>query len=112
MRTWGVGIFDNDVAADVQAAFEAALAEGLSVYAAAERLIPLFEPRGSCATYLALAALQLDHDTIQPKIKKKALTLIISGEADEDWSESPGAIRENRRAALHELRLRLLAIPT
>ncbi len=112
MRVWGVGIFDNDVAQDVRRDFEAGLASGQSVYIAADALLQKYDHANSCALYLALAALQLEHELIQPKIKKKALTLIISGDAEEDWTSSSAAIYENRKAVLAELRAKLVAMPT
>jgi len=45
-------------------------------------------PMDRAAVYLALAALQLEHGLIQPKIKKHALTFIISGEELEKWESS------------------------
>jgi len=112
MRVWGVGIFDNDVAQDVRRDFEAGLASGQSVYIAADALLQKYDQSNSCALYLALAALQLEHELIQPKIKKKALTLIISGDAAEDWVASGTAIYENRMTVLSELRAKLVAMPT
>lgn len=111
-QSWGVGIFDNSTAQDVRKDFEAAMAAGASAYSAADALIVKYDSAGSCALYLALAALQLEQNVIQPKIKKKALTLIISGEASEDWEAVSPAIFENRKAILHELRQKLLAMPT
>ena len=112
MKTWGVGIFDNDVALDVRKEFEAALAKGLSGYMASDNVIAKYGQTKDMEVYLALAELQIEHNIIQPKVKKKALTLIISGDAAEDWEDAGTAVFENRKAVLQELRLRLLGMPT
>ncbi|HYG76679.1 MAG TPA: hypothetical protein VEK08_16870 [Planctomycetota bacterium] len=112
MRTWGVGIFDNDLAVAIKADFEKLVADGDSVFAAADKLIEKYSEANSSVMYLALASLQLDYDVIHPKIKKRALTAIISGNAAEAWEESGTAVFENRKAVLQELRQRLLAVPT
>lgn len=112
MKTWGVGIFDNDVAVDVRKDFEAALAQGLSAYMASDKLIEKYGVKNEVEMYLALAEMQLGQDIIQPKVKKKALTLIISGDAAESWESAGTAVFENRKAVLQDLRRRLLAMPT
>jgi hypothetical protein len=112
MTMWGVGLFDSDVAQDVRAAFTKEMDAGASVYVAAERVQESFAQADYCTVTLALAALQAEHDLIHPKIKKKALTLIISGEAEDAWREGPPAIYETRKSVLYALRVKLLAIPT
>ena len=112
MKTWGIGIFDNDVALDVRKDFEASLAQGLSAYMASDKLIEKHGYKNDMEMYLALAELQIEQDIIQPKVKKKALTLIISGDAAEDWESAGNAVFENRKAVLQDLRLRLLGMPT
>jgi len=112
MKTWGVGIFDNEQALNIRRDFEVLVAQGQSVFAAADKLIEKYADQNSAVMYLALASLQLDHDVIHPKIKKRALTAIISGQAAEAWEETGTAVFENRKAVLQELRRRLLASPT
>ena len=112
MRTWGIGIFDNDRARSVRAEFEAFIAQGHSGYVASDKLIEKYRHSHEMELYLALAELQIEHEIIQPKVKKKALTLIISGDAAEDWESAGSAVFENRKAVLQELRKRLLAMPT
>jgi hypothetical protein len=112
MRTWGIGIFDNDRAVAVRDEFAALLAQGHSAYVASDKLIQKYHQQHEMELYLALAELQIAQDIIQPKVKKKALTLIISGEAAEDWEAAGSAVFENRKAILQDLRKRLLAMPT
>lgn len=111
MNTTGPGIFENDVAQQVRTEFNAAVAGGMSVYAAADRIlskpIDFLKDSDRDQIYLALAALQLDHGVIQQKIKKNALTIIIMGDELERW-ESAGADAHAKRAAvLQDLRTRL-----
>ena len=113
MKVWGTGIFDNDVAETVRREFNDGVQHGMSVYAAADRILgkladPLNpRPLDRAAVYLALAALQLEHGLIQPKIKKHALTFIISGEELEKWESSGKATLEERRKVLQALREKL-----
>lgn len=112
MHTWGIGIFDNDVALDVRKAFHASLDKGLSAYMASDKLIEKYGHKNEMEVCLALAELQIEQEIIQPKVKKKALTLIISGDAAEDWERAGSAVFENRKAVLQDLRRRLLEMPT
>jgi hypothetical protein len=112
MRTFGIGIFDNDRAQQVRQEFEASVAQGHSAYVASDKIIAKHGVKNEMEVYLALAELQIEHEIIQPKVKKKALTLIISGDAAEDWESAGSAIFENRKAVLQDLRKRLLAMPT
>jgi hypothetical protein len=107
MAAWGVGIFDDDLAVAVRADFERHLQDGLSVYAAAERIQSDYVNADSKVVTLALAALQLEHNLISPQIKKKALTIIISGEGKERWTTGDSAALAARERELQTLRDRL-----
>ena len=113
MKTTGPGIFDNDVAQGVRAEFNASVAEGLSVFAAAERIlskpIDFLKETDRDQIFLALAALQLEHGLIQPKVKKNALTIIILGDELERWESSGPETYEARKKVLQDLRERLTA---
>lgn len=112
MATWGVGIFDDDLAQSVRRDFAALVAEGMSVYAAAESLLEKYARDNSAIVYLALAALQLEHGLIQHKIKKRALTVIISGEGRERWEDAAPEALQARERVLEELRNRLREVPS
>jgi hypothetical protein len=112
MQSWGVGIFDSDLAQAVRKDFEAAMAAGASIYAAADRTIEAHSNDNSIIVYLAIAALQLEQNGIQPKIKKKALTIIISGDGKEPWFDGPPDTLAARERVLEELRNRLREMPT
>ena len=111
MNTTGPGIFENDVAQRVREEFNASVAEGLSVFAAADRIlskpIDFLKDSDRDQIYLALAALQLDHGVIQQKIKKNALTIIIMGDELERWENSGAEVHAAREKVLQELRVRL-----
>jgi hypothetical protein len=113
MKTWGTGIFDNDDAESVRREFNDCLQHGMSVYAAADRILgKISDPTNlnrvdRAAVYLALAALQLEHGVVQPKIKKHALTFIVSGEELEKWESSGPETVEARRKVLQALREKL-----
>ena len=114
MKSWGVGIFDNEVARSVRDEFTKHVSDGLSVFAAAERILgkpvnPL-EDSERPQIYLALAACQLEHGVIQPKIRKHALTVIILGDDDENWTASPPETQAARKEVLSQLRQRMLAL--
>lgn len=107
MAAWGVGIFDDDLARSVREDFERDVAGGASVFEAAKRVMARHAAANSAVVYMALAALQLEHGVIQPRIRKLALTAIISGEAAEPWANGdPGALAARQRE-LQNLRDRL-----
>ena len=114
MGTWDYGIFDNDTALDVRGDFEGALAEGLDVEAATERIFDeyaeaLDDPDDGPVIRLALAALQLEHGALQPAVRDAALEVIDGGEGirrfEEEWPEGV----PDRTRVLQELRVRLVA---
>jgi hypothetical protein len=79
---WGAGLFDDDVAADVRGEWQAAIGDGLTPAEATARLIgglgsnfaddvddgPVF--------WIALAALQLEEDSLDPQVAVRAAAAI------------------------------------
>ncbi len=111
----GTGIFDTPLALDVRAEFEAELARGASAYAAALAVLQthagaVHDPDDGPVIFYALATLQLDHGVIAPMLRKRALTLINSGEGLERWKGEPAEVFEARRRTEQELRARLVAM--
>ncbi len=114
MGTWGTGIFDDDVALDVRDAFEDALSDGLDISAATRRALEEF---GSAAEdsddgpiiYLALAALQLQREALQPEIREKVLHLIATGEGLGRWEDADPAALTDRKLVLETLKTKLAA---
>ncbi len=107
MAAWGVGIFDDDLAQNVRKDFQRAVDAGQSVYEAARGILERYAAANSAVVYLALAALQLEHGLVQPRIRKTALTVIITGEGVEPWAEAPAETRAARERELDNLRNRL-----
>lgn len=110
MATWGVGLFDNDLAQDVKAAFEAALADGLDVPAATKQALwavtdALKNDEEAPLVYLAMAALQLKHDALEEWLKVIALSHVLQGTG---LDQGDGAIAE-RKQVYGELLTRLQA---
>jgi len=115
MGTWDAGIFEDDVALDVRAAFEDALSQGLSVSTATEKIRHEFAEQlqdddDGPVVYLALAALQAEQGEVQPKIRNKALDVIAAGKGLTRWEESDPVTLQKRKQVLEELRERLLAL--
>jgi hypothetical protein len=110
--THGAGIFDNTLAQSVRADFEAALAGGLSVYAAADAILArhaglLHDAEHAAPIFYALAVLQSAHGTISPRIRKAAQTLIVSGEGLAAFAHHGPEWLARRREVEQELRRKL-----
>ena len=115
MGTWGTGIFDNDVALDVQDTFEDALSEGLDVSTASRYILEKFSKEVADSddgpvVYLALAALQLGQESVQPEIKEKAMSIITSGQDLDRWKEAGADTLAERKQVLEQLKTRLSAV--
>lgn len=113
MGTWNAGIFDDDIALDIKAEFDDALAEGMTVKEATKQILESFEDvleddEESPIVYLALAALQLEKGEIQKNIKKKALQIIESEQGMERWEEAGAELFVQRKVILNELKRNLV----
>lgn len=113
MGTWDVGIFDDDMAMDIKAEFEDAIAEGASVKKATKQILKSFEDEledeeEAPIIYLVLAALQLEKGDVQKNIKKKALEIIDSDYILDKWRDAGEEILLQKRDILCELKRNLL----
>lgn len=109
-----VGLFDSALAIEVRSEFERRMRAGESSYAAAAQILAershrVHDPDDGQAIIFALAELQLDCGALTPQIRKRALTLINSGEALERWEHLGAEIVALRRAVEQRLRERLVA---
>jgi hypothetical protein len=112
MGNWGMGVLQDDVADDVRIAFEDAIEEGLSVEEAIQRVLddPPWPFNGpcqaddACMTYMALAALQLQHDILTPDIREKALEAATSEWAIGRWDGAPEDRIAARRKVLQQFK--------
>jgi hypothetical protein len=116
MGRWGTGLFDDDVAADVERDFERALDEGLGVLEATRLILtqcaPWLEDEDEGpVVLLALAALQVDYGAIQPQLRDQALGILMTGAGMELWEEDgpPGLLE--RQQVLDQFRQRLSTLP-
>ena len=106
------GIFENDLARDVRREFEQFMRAGLSAYAAADRVIALHaahihDPDDEPAIFFALAELQLQCGALSPPLRKRALTIINSGDSLARWSGQSAETIAARNAIEQDLRRRL-----
>jgi hypothetical protein len=113
MGHWGPGILEDDVAVDVRVAFEDALSEGLSISEATQRVLDdppagFDDEEDAAVTYLALAALQLEHGALEAAIRDKAIAFIESGIPLWRWEGSPPERIAERQKALEDFKARLL----
>jgi hypothetical protein len=112
MGTWGAGIFDDDTSLDVQAEYEEALEDGLSVKKATSLILEIYEDVLSDdegpIVFLALAAIQIEKGHIQEKIKKKALNIIETEAGLERWNSVEKDELNKRKEVLNDLRNKLI----
>ena len=106
MGTWGVGVFANDIAADVRGEWRDAVLDGAEPEEATQRLVDEFsdalaDEDDAPLFWIALAAAQMETGRLQPEVRDRALSIIASG-GDVDRWQSEGNVRSAR------LRVRVL----
>lgn len=111
MGSWGANIFDDDFALEVKGDYEDILDTGLSHEVATKTLIERYQdaledPEESGVFWLALAAIQLEHDVLIKNVKANALDVITSDRDLLRWEESPDA--SQRKQILEQLKNQLL----
>jgi hypothetical protein len=99
--TWGVGLFDDDIASDVRAEWRDAILGGASPEEATAALTSSFadllrDPDDSTIFWMALAAAQSETGRLLPEVRDRALEIIDAGGDVERWAET-GAARARRR---------------
>ena len=107
------GILDEDVAADVEAAFMELIDGGCKGEKATKEILEEFseeleDEEDRNVVYLALAELQLGENCLQEDIREKALEIIESGADLERWEEAEEKDYKSRKAALDDLKERLI----
>lgn len=112
MGSWGTGIFDDDLAYDIESAFEYALSEGLTIPDATNRVLDNFDPSldedDEAVTYLVLGALQLEYNDLQQDIKERALNIIETGQDLARWEGADEDTVVERQQILEKLKVKLL----
>ena len=93
MGTWGHGIFENDVAMDVQENFCEFMEEGDTAFEATDKILESFsdvleDPEEGSLVYIALAELQMEKNALQQSIKKQILKIFSDDSIYEIWEDS------------------------
>src|SRR5262245_8388808 len=114
MGTYGVGLFQDDVAADVRSQYLDLLARGASDAEAFRTIVR--EWKESIADYddgpifwLALAATQWEYGRLHPRVKTQALKIIDQRKDIDCWAEA--GLAKKRQAVLAQLKKKLLTSP-
>ncbi|MEB3103308.1 DUF4259 domain-containing protein [Ferviditalea candida] len=95
MGAWGFGIFDNDDALDIRDRFRRFVRDGLPMEEVTRQCIADFpDPMNDVSVVLALAALQMEQNKLQPEIKKRALALIVERKDIATWVDQEKRIQE------------------
>ena len=113
MGAWGPGIFEDDVAADVQVMWEAAAAAAESAESATAMVLRdlgsdvIDDTEDGPVLWIALAALQLGSGAVTSEVKDRALAGIPANV--ERWREDASpAVAAEREELLTALRDRLM----
>ena len=110
MGTWAYGIFDNDVAADINNQFRGYLKEGLSITKATEKIIEFYKNNeyDTITAYLALASIQMEYGKLQGDIKDIALEIIENEKGIDIWEANGEDGLKERKEVLYVLKMKLL----
>lgn len=111
MGTWGVNLYDDDVALDVKGEYIDFLKVGVDSNEATKMLIEIYkdiieDEEEATAFWLALADTQWKYGRLLPEVKDKAIELIDSGTDLELWKENEKQYKK-RQNVLTELKNRL-----
>jgi hypothetical protein len=93
MGTWGIGVWQDDVAADLIVQFDELLEHGSTAVQAIEGILA-DPPRGWEGTddgvvqALALAAMAIEYGVLEPTLRDRALAMIASGAALDRWADA------------------------
>lgn len=107
MGHWGIGIFENDIAADVKDLMEELLEQGLTIDEATAQVLDEYEDEledeeDGFDALLAIAQIQISCGALQEEIGQAVLELIDSGADAPRWQGS--GVEEERQQILAQLR--------
>lgn len=107
MGTWGTGILDDDLAADVYADYMDSFEAGtplvrIRIQLEADYTEALDDSEDSIRFWLALAQAQWDCGALQPDVLTNAVALIESGEAIISWEDALQEDLTARKRVLEE----------
>jgi hypothetical protein len=105
MGVWGPGILQDDLAEEARMLFDEGLASGLDVPGATAGVYEdlkeaLAGEEDATVIWLALAALQLGEEALQPEVRDRALAATESRAALSAWSLAPPAAVAVRQETL------------
>jgi hypothetical protein len=109
MGVWGPGILQDDLAEEARMLFDEGLASGLDVASATAGVYEdlkeaLAGEEDATVIWLALAALQLREDALQPDIRDWALAATESPASLSAWSLAPSVAIAARQETLRRFR--------
>lgn len=109
MGTWGVSIFDDDLAMDIKAEFDDAIQNGLTVMEATGQVLVAFEDElededEGPIIYLVLAVLQVALGDVQKDIRQKALEIIECEHGLDRWKDAGETELSERVRELNKLK--------
>ncbi len=112
MGTWGVGLFSDDLAADIRNDFRDLIGEGNTAAEATNRLqaeyaTSLTDPEEASVFWLALAVAQWNLGRIEESVRQKALEIIDSKRDLARWT-TPKEQRQ-RATVLAKIRAQLVS---
>ncbi len=112
MGASGVGVFHDDVAADVRSEYLDLLARGTSDAEAFRTIVrewkeAIADSDDGPVFWLALAATQWEYGRLHPRAKSQALKVIDQGKGIDRWAD--GGLAKKRQAVLAQLKKKLLA---
>jgi len=112
MGIWGTGIFQNDTACDIRNSYRDYLGQGMTGSQATTRILQEFggglsaDPHEHAVMWMALAAVQWKHGSLDEETKAKALSVIQSGTDLEHWKRGTKDFAK-RQGALEKLRVQI-----
>lgn len=111
--TWGTGIFDSDLAAEIRESWRDAILDGLDPTAATERIRSVFsgsfdDDDEGVVAWLALALAQHETGRLQDDVRDRALEVIAKGADLEQWREEHAIGVKRREEVLERLRTKLI----
>jgi hypothetical protein len=115
MGASGVGLFHDDVAADVRSEYLDLLAGGASDADAFRTMLrewkeSIADSDDGPVFWLALAATQCEYGRLHPRAKSEALKVIDRGKGIERWANA--GLTKKRQAVLAQFKKKLLAPPS
>jgi hypothetical protein len=111
MGSWGVGIFDDDLALDINQEYEEIFVAEQSHETTTSILIDRYDDSlededESAVFWLAIAEVQISHRALSERVKVNSLEIIDSGRDLIRWKGSPDLSK--RKEVLEQLKTRLL----